>query len=105
MEPTIRRHRNHVIELRPSRAVARPSPASPTTAPGFPPVAASPPEPAPIEVLIDGEPVGHGRLADGSLYMDENAYEWGDDLAELAEKLIDYRDRTQAAQGRSGPEA
>jgi hypothetical protein len=54
-------------------------------------------------VLIDGESVGHGRLADGSLYLDENAYEWGDDLAELAEKLIDYRDRTRATQ-RAGPE-
>ena len=56
------------------------------------------------ELLIDDEPVSYGRLFDGSLLLPENAYEWGDDLLELAERLIDYRDKTQEVRRRNGSE-
>jgi hypothetical protein len=55
-------------------------------------------------LLIDGEPVSYGTLFDGSLYLPENAYTQGEDLEELAEKLIDYRDRVNEVRGRRGGE-
>jgi hypothetical protein len=89
MKQGIRRYRDHVIELRPRAEAAE------TTKPGTADDLG--------ELLIDDEPVGYGRLADGSLFLAENAYEWGDDLGELAEKLIDYRD--QVSQWRGEKEA
>jgi hypothetical protein len=49
------------------------------------------------ELLINDQPVPHGQLPDGQYFLRENAYEWGDDLASLAERLIDYRRRTGEA--------
>jgi hypothetical protein len=46
-----------------------------------------------LELLIDGEPVRYGRLPDGQYALHEYAYDWSDDLMDLARRLIDYRDR------------
>jgi hypothetical protein len=48
-------------------------------------------------LLVDGEPVPYGRLPDGQYFLLEYAYDWSDDLMELATRWIDYRDRVDAA--------
>jgi hypothetical protein len=48
-------------------------------------------------LLVDGEPVPYGRLPDGQYFLREYAYDWSDDLMELATRWIDYRDRADAA--------
>jgi hypothetical protein len=46
-----------------------------------------------VEVFIDDEPIPYGRLVDGEYFLHENAYDWGDDLGELARRLVDHRER------------
>jgi hypothetical protein len=46
-----------------------------------------------LELLIDDESVRYGRLPDGSYALEEYAYDWTDDLMDLAQRYIDYRDR------------
>lgn len=48
-------------------------------------------------LLVDGEPVPYGRFPDGQYFLREYAYDWSDDLMELATRWIDYRDRVDAA--------
>lgn len=48
------------------------------------------------ELLIDGEPVRYGQLPDGSYALHAYAYDWGDDLIDLARRFIDYRDQADA---------
>jgi hypothetical protein len=45
------------------------------------------------ELLIDNTPVPYGRLSNGKYYLDEYAYDWTDDLMELAQRFVDYRHR------------
>ncbi|MER6815469.1 hypothetical protein ABT299_39895 [Spirillospora sp. NPDC000708] len=89
-----RQYRDHVIEIRPRVEESRTTP-NDSAGPAL-----SDTSQAPVELLIDGEPVSYGTLFDGSLYLPENAYTQGGDLEELAEKLIDYRDRARAVRGR-----
>jgi hypothetical protein len=86
MESTQRRYRGHRIEVMP-RAAATLAASQPSD------VAAKR-----FELLIDGAPIRYERFSDGTFLLAENAYEWGDNLAVLAEKLIDYRDRAAALQ-------
>jgi hypothetical protein len=46
-----------------------------------------------LELLIDGAPVRYGQLPDGLYALHEYAYDWTDNLMDLARKYIDYRDR------------
>lgn len=46
------------------------------------------PKPA---LLIDDVPVSYGQLPGGSYYLHEYAYDWRDDLMDLARGFIDYR--------------
>ena len=46
-----------------------------------------------LELLIDDEPVRYGQLPDGSYALHEYAYEWSDNLMDLAKRFIDYRNR------------
>ena len=46
-----------------------------------------------LELLIDDEPVRYGRLLDGQYALHEYAYDPSDDLINLAQRFIDYRDR------------
>ncbi len=45
------------------------------------------------ELLIDDEPVGYGQLPGGSYALNEYAYDWQDNLIDLAKRYIDYRDQ------------
>jgi hypothetical protein len=55
-----------------------------------------------LELLIDEKPVPHGRLPDGTYFLGDYAYDWTDDLTELARRFIDHRDRADDAR-RRGP--
>jgi hypothetical protein len=46
------------------------------------------------ELLIDDESIGYGQLPDGLYFLHEYAYDWSDDLMDLARRFIDYRSRT-----------
>jgi tyrosinase len=72
MEPLQRQvYEGHRIELRP-RAAAR------------------------AELLIDDVPVGYGQLSDGLYFLNDYAYDWREDLLDLARAFIDYRSRADA---------
>ncbi|TXI22266.1 MAG: twin-arginine translocation pathway signal protein [Nitrosomonas sp.] len=45
-----------------------------------------------FELLIDDKPIRYGQLPDGSYALYEYAYDWTDNLIDLAKKFIDYRD-------------
>lgn len=44
------------------------------------------------ELLIDDQPLQYGRLPNGQYFLREYAYDWRDDLMDLARGLIDYRE-------------
>ncbi len=46
-----------------------------------------------LELLIDGRPVPYGRLRDGQYALREYAFDWSDNLMDLARRFIDYRER------------
>ena len=48
-----------------------------------------------LELLIDDEPVRYGQLPDGRYALEEYAYDWTDDLMDLAQRFIDYRERAE----------
>jgi hypothetical protein len=43
------------------------------------------------ELLIDDVPVRYGQLPNGLYFLHDYAYDWTDNLAELAQRFIDYR--------------
>src|SRR5215211_416229 len=51
-----------------------------------------------LELLIDDESVRYGQLPDGQYALEEYAYDWTDDLMDLAQRFIDYRDRVDEIQ-------
>ena len=89
MTNTLEIYKDHRIEVRDRPT---PDPGTARSGPGHD-----------VELLIDGEPVPHGVMADGQYFLDENAYEWGEELPDLARRLIDYRDRADHAR-RGSPE-
>lgn len=82
MQPERQTYKGHRVELR-----RRPD-VTPTTR-----EAESGAQP---ELLIDDQPVRYGQLPDGSYALHEYAYDWGEDLIELARRFIDYQDRAEA---------
>lgn len=48
-----------------------------------------------LELLIDEQPVRFGQLPDGQYALEEYAFDWTDDLTELARRYIDHRDRAE----------
>jgi hypothetical protein len=48
-----------------------------------------------LELLIDDEPVRYGQLPDGRYALEQYAYDWTDDLMDLAQRFIDYRERVE----------
>lgn len=48
------------------------------------------------ELYIDNMPVRYGRLADGQYFLHDYAFDWTDDLIELARRYIDYRRKAEA---------
>lgn len=55
------------------------------------------------ELLIDNVPVNFGRLPDGSYFLNDYAYDWSDDLLEVARRYIDYRERSTKIQDARKP--
>jgi len=53
----------------------------------------SKPETSP-ELIIDDTPIEYGQLPDGKYFLREYAYDWRDDLIDLAKGFIDYQIRT-----------
>jgi hypothetical protein len=45
------------------------------------------------ELLIDSTPIEYGQFPDGTYFLHEYAYDWTDNLMELARRFIDYRIR------------
>jgi hypothetical protein len=48
-----------------------------------------------LELLIDDQPVRYGQLPDGRYALHEYAYDWRDNLMDLARRFIDYRERAE----------
>ena len=55
------------------------------------------------ELLIDNVPMGYGRLPDGQFFLNRYAYDWSDDLNELARRYISYRERVAEVQAAKKP--
>ena len=43
------------------------------------------------ELLIDNTPVRYGQLPNGLYFLHEYAYDWTDNLMDLAQRFIDYQ--------------
>jgi hypothetical protein len=48
-----------------------------------------------LELHIDEQPVRFGQLPDGRYALEEYAFDWSDDLMDLARRFIDYRERAE----------
>jgi hypothetical protein len=55
------------------------------------------------ELLIDDVPVRYGRLPNGKYFLHEYAYDWSDDVVDLARKFIDYRRRVESIRADGTP--
>lgn len=47
------------------------------------------------ELLIDNTLVRYGQLPGGLYFLHDYAYDWNDNLADLAKKFIDYRHKVE----------
>ena len=56
-----------------------------------------------LELLIDDEPVRYGQLPDGSYALEEYAFDWRGDLMDLAQRFIDYRERSEEIRREAEP--
>jgi hypothetical protein len=81
MEPQRQEYKGRRIELRPREGLAAEREEDPDL--------------EDLELLIDGEPVSYGQLADGSYALEEYAFDRQEDLMELAQRFIDYRERAE----------
>jgi hypothetical protein len=87
MEPVRREHKGHRIELRKPAAeldLGREGEDE-------------------FELLVDDKPLAYGRLPDGRYFLDEYAYDWHENLVDLAQSFIDYRDRADGIRRGAGP--
>jgi len=84
MEPERHEYKGHHIELRPREGVRAREAES-----------AEDLEIRDLELLIDEQPVRFGQLPDGQYALEEYAFDWTDDLTELARRYIDHRDRAE----------
>jgi len=56
------------------------------------------------ELLIDNLPVGYGRLPNGMFFLHNYAYDWTNDLMELARRYVSYRQKVEKVlSGQSAP--
>ena len=79
MEPERQEYKGHRIELRPREAAALG--ADETRGESKP------------ELLIDDVSIEYGQFPNGRYFLNEYAYDWTDNLIELARRFIDYRIR------------
>lgn len=54
------------------------------------------------ELLIDDTPIRYGQLPDGKYFLQDYAYDWRDDLIDLARGFIDYQIRTDEIRREGG---
>lgn len=80
MKPERLRYRDHDIEVRVPEG-------PPERERGVRP----PEDEAKPVLLIDDLPIPYDRLPDGSYYLHDYAYDWRDDLIDLARGYLDYR--------------
>lgn len=78
MQPRREEYQGHVIELRATgdAGIAPDGDAKP-------------------ELLIDDVPVSYDQLPDGSYALHRYAYDWTDDLFDLAQRFINHENRTR----------
>jgi hypothetical protein len=81
MEPERQEYKGHRIELRPREDLEA--------------AREEDPDLEDLELLIDEQPVRFGQLPDGSYALEEYAYDWTDDLIDLARRYIDYQERAE----------
>ena len=81
MEPERQEYKGHRIELRPREGLAAER--------------AEDLELQDLELRIDEQPVRYGQLPDGRYALEEYAFDWRDELMDLAQRYIDYRERAQ----------
>ena len=81
MEPERQEYKGHRIELRPRE--------------GLEAEREEDLELQDLELRIDEQPVRFGQLPDGRYALEEYAFDWRDDLMDLAQRYIDYRERAQ----------
>ena len=79
MEPQRQEYKGHHIELRAREADELRAPVAERE--------------KDLELRIDDEPIRYGQLPGGMYALHEYAYDWTDNLMDLARKFIDYRDR------------
>src|SRR5215212_10269761 len=48
-----------------------------------------------LELLIDNQPVRYGQLPDGRYALEEYAYDWQENLTDLARRFSDYREKAE----------
>lgn len=48
-----------------------------------------------LELYIDNMPVRYGQLANGKYFLHDYAFDWTEDLIELARRYIDYRRKAE----------
>jgi hypothetical protein len=56
-----------------------------------------------LKLFIDDKPVRYGQLPGGSYFLHEYAYDWSDNLADLAKRFIDYRNRVNEIRRQAKP--
>jgi hypothetical protein len=89
MEPQRQEYKGHHIELRAREADELRAPVAERE--------------KDLELRIDDEPIRYGQLPGGMYALHEYAYDWTENLMDLARRFIDYRDR--ADEIRRGTEA
>ena len=89
MEPEQQDYKGHHIELR-TRDVGELRTFEGAREPG-------------LELLIDDKSVRYGQLSDGSYALHEYAYDWTDNLMDLAKRFIDYRNRADKIGAKPSP--
>ena len=90
MEPERQEYKGHRIELRPRE--------------GLEAEREEDLELQDLELRIDEQPVRFGQLPDGRYALEEYAFDWRDDLMDLARRFIDYRERAEEIQREAEPD-
>jgi hypothetical protein len=55
------------------------------------------------ELLIDNKAVRYGQLPNGKYFLRDYAYDWSDDLVEVARRYIKYRQRVEKIRQEHSP--
>jgi hypothetical protein len=86
MEPERQEYKGHQIELR-AREGLRTREAERETE---------------LDLFIDDQPVSYGQLPDGRYALEEYAFDWRDNLMDLARGFIDYRNKAEGIRRDAG---